>query len=124
ILVVGNHQVESDFAMARRAAGRHLRLLGAAAQFPGLMALAAAWLGFIPVTYATKEERAQSEAACVKYLGGKRKLLRLSRAEALVLSAVLLCATVAAIWFGFYLIAVLAGLALCFVAGMPGEDRA
>lgn len=69
VLIVGNHQVQSDFAMVRQAFGRHTRALGAAAQFPGFMGLLASWLGIIPLTYASKEERAAAEQACVKYLG-------------------------------------------------------
>jgi len=124
IIGVGNHQVKADFAVAQRAFGRHFRSLGAAAQFPGITAMLAAWLGVIPVTYGSKEERAHAEQACVSYLGGSNGWRRLSLAVVLILSAVLTGAFVYALCVGAGLGAMLSFLALCAVLSFPGGARA
>jgi hypothetical protein len=124
IIGVGNHQVKADFAVAQRALGRHFRSLGAAAQFPGFTALLAAWVGVIPVTYGSKEERAHAEQACVNYLGASNGWRRLSLTTVLILSAVLGSAFVYALCLGAGLGALISFLALCAVLSFPGGDRA
>lgn len=123
VVIVGNHQVQSDFAVARRAFGRHSRSLGASAQFQGFAAFLAAWLGVIPVTYETKEERAQGECACAKYLGSHARGIRFNFGTALALSLVFGGSLLAFAWLGYSILALISFLLLCAVLSTPGRDR-
>lgn len=66
VIFAANHQLPCDFAMLRRAANRHFRMLTAADQLKGPIGFLGAWMGVISVAFKQKSDGAAAEAACIK----------------------------------------------------------
>lgn len=122
VVFLANHQVPSDFAMLRLGAGRHYRALGSKAQFPGFIGALAAWAGVFTVTYATKEERAAAEAACVQSLARKRQATDLSAPLVLALLAVLASVFLFLVLHGAYLASLSALVLTALLGASKGGD--
>ncbi|MBX9685654.1 MAG: 1-acyl-sn-glycerol-3-phosphate acyltransferase [Candidatus Obscuribacterales bacterium] len=71
VIWAANHQQPCDFAMLRRGAGRHFRVLTAANELTGFFGVLGAWMGSISVAFKNKSDGAQAEASCVKVVAGK-----------------------------------------------------
>ncbi len=124
VIYVANHQVPSDFALVRRATGRHYRALGAASQFPGFLGLLAAFVGIVSVTYNCKEEKAAAEAAGAKLMAEPLKGASISSSLLLGLLAVLSTAFIASVWNDCSIGALLSAIAACLLLGLRCNDGA
>lgn len=68
---ISNHQFPCDFAMLRRGAGRHFRMLTDSNELKGSFGVFAAMGGVISVGFKKKEDGARAEEACVKTVASK-----------------------------------------------------
>lgn len=124
VIYVANHQVPSDFAMVRRASGRHYRALGSAEQFPGFFGALAAWIGVFCVTYKTREERQAGEAACIKVACACANAMAISCKTATLLTVILAASSLVFVWDGNGLAALASLVLICMVGASKGGDPA
>mgnify|MGYP003386064210 CR=1 FL=1 len=75
VIWAANHQFPSDFAMLRRGAGRHFRMLTDSAQLGGVFGVLAAFMGVISVRFKEKTDGKAAQAACVNVVAEKRSTL-------------------------------------------------
>lgn len=124
VIFVANHQVPSDFALVRRATGRHFRALGAASQFPGFLGLIAAFVGIISVTYDCKKDKAAAEAAGVKIMSAPIRGAQISGTMLLLVLALLGAAFISSLWQGWTIAAIGAVSIACLFMGLRCADGA
>lgn len=85
---VGDHKFPSDFAMLRRGARRHFRMLTAADQLGGTFGVLSAAGGVISVAFKDKaKDGAKAQNACVKAVAATHKRFPLAIASSLLFFA-------------------------------------
>lgn len=122
---VSNHQFPCDFAMLRRGAGRHFRMLTSSDELKGNFGVFAAMGGVISVGFKTKEDGALAEEACVRSVASRHLRVE-SGLAALVWGTAIGLLIAAAFGASFHwtvpVLAAIAGLAVFFLC--PGSAPA
>jgi 1-acyl-sn-glycerol-3-phosphate acyltransferase len=124
VIFAANHQLPCDFAMVRRGAGRHFRMLTASDQLGGFFGLLSASGGVISVAFKQKNDGVAAQEGCVRALSCKG--FRISWPMAVGIWLGLFAYLAASIYSGDVsgpLVLGLVAVAL-FVAGCPGSSPA
>lgn len=123
-IFVSNHQYPCDFAMLRRGAGRHFRMLTDSGQLKGFFGVISAALGVISVGFKNKNDGALAEQACLRSVASKH--FRIGSGLAALIWAVAAGILISSCFgaFSSWLVPALAALAAVIVASLPGSDSA
>lgn len=88
LIFAANHQLPCDFAMLRRGAGRHFRMLTASEQLGGVFGLLSAAGGVISVAFKDKADGKKAQDACVRWVASRHLRIPLALASCFWLASI------------------------------------